>query len=273
MNLNGKYINVFTPKINEVMYGITYAEALPGGTFIVEYSLAGGAEKKGTYFLQRTPIKLCIVKLTGDVSVKLKETNYFSRVSYYERGADKGLPFTPIFGWGAFKNNTLIFTDGLSKNLKVFNHKGELVKEITTSLTTPSDVTAKDLDKWREGIKAEHYTTQKGIEYYKTFAKVIEEYKDSIYKKKPILASLSVTPAYNIIIAGSKSEKNNRSFWLIDEKGKILRKIIINAEQLSISKNFIFVEKMDEDDNEMVLCFKRTENEIQDFLRVEKELK
>ena len=82
-----------------------------------------------------------------------------------------------------------------------------------------------------------------------------------------------VTPEGNILITGSLDSKKEKDFWLLDEKGKTKLKIILNVFKLKISKNFVFLNKIDDEGNDLLYCFKRDRNEKQDLLRVEKEFK
>ncbi len=96
---------------------------------------------------------------------------------------------------------------------------------------------------------------------------MIEKYTSSIYKVKPMIDGLSVTPAGNILIAGAwNPETSSRTYWLIDETGKTLAQMEI-AAGVDLSKSFILVVRTDEDSNMQVRCMRRSGSDKDDFLR------
>ncbi len=273
LNLNGKFQHLLTPKIKEKMFGVENSVSLTDGGFLIEFSFWGKAEKKSQYYLHSDPRCIFHISSKGDIISKIKEANYFSRISYYATGGDLEIPFTPIFKWCQYKDDTIIFTDGSERNLKILNYKGELVNEIKTSLPDPVVVRKKDLDEWRERVKNLYNENSRDIAWYKKYGKVIENYKKSIYSKKPYIEDLFVTPEGNILITGSLDSKKEKDFWLLDEKGKTQLKIILNVYKLKIFKSFVFLNKIEDDGNNLLYCVKRDGSEKQDLIRVEKEFK
>ncbi len=266
MELSGEFHKVLKPELKE-FFGIGRAISLPDNGFLAQFSFVGRPEKRKDYFLYRSPRELVILDLRGRIISRIKKTNYFMRISYIDDGADSPLPFTPRFLWCPFKNNTVIFADGLSTKLKVYDYEGKLVKEISTPLSKPEKVTKNDLDEWRE----ERKRSFRDKAWYSRFGTVIEKYKKSIYEKRPNLTGISLTPDGNIFISGLwDDEAQKRNYWLLDENGKTVAKIETELPRLEISRHFIFYRTTDEEENILIHCFKRKGTEKEDLLRLEK---
>ncbi len=206
-----------------------------------------------------------IINSDGHIISRIKRTSYYTRISYYDQGADLGIPFTPVFVWCPFKGNTVLFSDGLSTSLKVLDYRGNLLKEIETPLPEPKKVTKKDLDRWKKWRKE----SIRDKAWYSRFGRVIEKYKKSIYEKRPNLSRIDLTAEGNILISGRWSEdEQSINYWLLDEDGKSLAQISTDYRSLRISKHYIFYGTTDEEENILVHCLKRTGSEKEDFLRI-----
>jgi len=266
MELSGEFSRVLKFERKE-LFGVERAVSLRDGGFIVKLSFPGRPEKLKDYFLYSSPQKLAILDSKGRISSTIKKTNYFTRISYVGDGADSPLPFTPVFLWCPLKNNTVIYTDGLSTKLKVYDYKGKLIKEIDTPLPGPEKVTRNDLNEWREERKRGF----RNKAWYNRFGTVIEKYKKSIYKKRPNLDRISLTPDGNILISGLwDDETQKRNSWLLDENGRTIAKIGSEFSYLVISKHFIFYRTTDEEGNILIHGLKRMGTEKEDLLRLEK---
>jgi len=266
MELSGEFIKVLKPEIKE-FFGVGRAISLPEGGFLAQISFIGRPEKRKDYFLHSSPRELVILSSKGQIISRIKKTNYFDRISYADRGADSPIPFTPAFLWCPFKNNTVIFSDGLSTKLKVLDYDGKLVKEISTPLSEPEKVTKNDLDVWRRMRKA----TVRDKQWYNRFGTVVEKYKKSIYEKRPNMIGISLTFDGNIFISGLwDDEAQKRNYWLLDENGNKITKISTQYFDLEISKNFIFYKSTDEEENILIHCLKRMGTEREDLLGLEK---
>jgi hypothetical protein len=266
MELSGKFHKVLKPELKE-FFGVSRAVSLQDGGFLAQFSFTGMPEKRKDYFIHSSPTELVILDSEGRIISRIKKTSYFTRISYFDSGRDSPIPFTPVFLWCPFKNNTVIFTEGLSTKLKVYDYKGTFVKEINTPLSEPEKVTKDDLDEWRRMRKE----SVRDKQWYNRFGKVIEKYKKSIYEKRPNLIGISLTPDGNIFISGLwDDEAQRRNYWLIDKNGNTITKISTQYFELEISKHFVFYGTRDEEENILVLCLKRTGTEKEDLLRLEK---
>jgi hypothetical protein len=152
MELSGKFHKTIKIQISEV-FGVIRSFPLEDGGFLLELSLSFVPEIKDDYFFYRIPRELVRIDADGKVVSKIKRTTNITRISYSDDGADAPVPFPPAFWWVPYKNNTVLFTDGLSEKWGVYDYEGKLVKELTTSLPEPKKVTKKDLDLWRERWK------------------------------------------------------------------------------------------------------------------------
>lgn len=267
MTLDGRLYGTTTFLIKTKMFGIEQAVVLPEGEFLIEFAFLGGFEKRKNYYLHSEPRTIYKVDSEGQIVSKIKESNYLTRISKFSRGADLALPFNPKFKWSPFKGNTILFTDGMDTKLNVLDYKGNVIREIDTSLPKPATVTSQDLDKWRSRIKQSFSKKASDIEWYNNFGNVIDKYKSSIYPMKPYIEELSVTPEGNILITGTVMDgSSKRTFWLLDSNGKMLKQIAIEAYYLSISNNFIFLKVKDKEDYTNVFFFKRKKSEEQDFV-------
>ncbi len=266
MELSGELNKVLKIELKE-FFGVNRAVSLPDGGFLTQLSFIGMPEKRKDYFLHSTPTELVILSLKSRIISRIKKASYLTRISFLDGGADSPIPFTPVFLWCPFKNNTVIFTDGLSTKLKVYDYKGKLIKEIDTPLSEPERVTKNDLDEWREERKRGF----RDKAWYNRFGRVIEKYKKSIYEKRPNLGRISLTPDGNIFISGLWDDEDQKiNYWLLDENGKIVAKIRTEFSALEISKHFIFYRTTDEEENILINCLKRTGTEKEDLLRLEK---
>jgi len=266
MELSGKFQKAIKLDIKE-FFGVSIAFCLPDGRFLIELNFAGRPEREKDFFYHRSPQEIVLQNEDGSIISKIKRADYITRVSYESRGADSPIPFVPVFAWCPYKQDTVLFSDGLSTKLQVYNYQGKLIREIPTPLPEPEKVTRKDLNKWRERRK-EMYASR-NPDWWNRFGKVIDNYKKSIYKEHPNLSGIAVTPQGNILISSRWDEEKNRSlYWLLDESGDTKAEVTSAAGGVSISKSFIFLGKADEDGIITVFAQKRTGSEEEDLLRL-----
>ena len=264
MELSGELYKVIKLEIKE-FFGIAEAVSLEDGGFLVEFAFAGRPEKKKDYFLHRSPRELVYLDSQGRILSKIKRTEYLTRISFLDQGADLEIPFVPLFAWTPFKESMVLFSDGLSPKLYVYDYEGNLITEIKIPLPEPNKITQKELDDWRERRK-ESITDKI---WYNQFGRVIEKYNKSIYEKIPNLSGLSLTPERNILISGRLAdEEEERDYWLLDEEGKILAHIRTDVYGIRISPHFIFFASRDEDGNILIQRLKRKGSEQEDLLRI-----
>ena len=254
-----KVLHVETKQV----YGINNSYPLADGGFLLELWYSPIPEIKNDYFLYRYPQSLLRINSAGQVVTEIVKADYFRTISSSGSGAEQWLPFIPAFAWTPYRNDLILFSDGLSRKIKVYNYLGRIENEITTDLPEPASVKDKDLDGWRK--ERREAITDKT--WFNRFGTVINKYKKSVYKKNPILRDISSTPDGNILVTGSLVEGEKRNFWLLNEHGKTLVKTDIATAMLRISRHFIFFIAKDKEGSSLVVCLKRIAKESEDLLR------
>jgi hypothetical protein len=271
---DGSFLETVNPKLPQRWYGIVKAFALNDGTYLIEFAFTGPAKKKGNFFLHSSHQTIYHMDAKGNIISKIKENEFFTRISYFKRGADLGIPYAPFNYWAPFKKDSILFTDGLDNALLVISSSGKIICQIETELPEVPIITDKDITQWCIDIKSQMSQTQSDKEWYRKFGKVIEEYKDPVYKKKPYIQSLQVTVEGNIFISAiTEPGTTTRNFWLLSPEGKILSYTKLDIFEFYIFPHYIFVKKKDADENMSVCYFKRCGDEISDFKALVERLK
>jgi hypothetical protein len=263
MELSGDLDRVFSPQL-EVGYGITRAVPLKDGDFLVHFAFSSMPEKISDYFLYKRPQALVRLDAEGNVVSEIVKTEYVGGISFVGDGAESSLPYTPVFAWSLLENETVVYSDGMSRSMKVFELDGRLVRDIETDLPEPEKVISEDLDAWRQRRK--DYMMQRNPSWYHEFGRVIEKYTKSLYDK-PNVSTISATPDGNILVACPRDPKaGNREYLLVDTNGKTLADVRLNAGSLRISQHFVLFLRSDEEGNILVHRVERTGNETADLL-------
>lgn len=219
IDLSARLDKVIHPDIEQA-YGINNSFSLEDGGFIIEAWYSSIPEIKRDYFLYHYPQSLLRIDSTGKIISEIVKANYFKTISASSSGADQWLPYVPAFAWTPYDKELILFSDGLNNKLKVFTYSGSFINEIRTELPEPEPVKDSDLNEWRR-------TRREAIRdssWFNTFGKVINQYKNSLYDKKPILDNIFSTPDENILIERSVKEEGTKEFWLIDRNGKTIIK-------------------------------------------------
>jgi hypothetical protein len=266
VELSGKFHHVIKLKMNKI-YGILTSVPLQDGSFLAEISFLDPPEAKKDYYLYRYPTALVKINPKGEIVFEILRTNHVQGISIISDGGTLRIPHAPLFQWVLLKNNSIIFTEGLTQEFKIYDMNGKITGEIKTPLPAPQPVTAADLDNWRQDLKSR--IRDKG--WLNEFGKVMYKYKESIHQKKPNIGSVSLTPNNNLLIIGVRNPgKQTRPYWLIDQKGNTIKTVEITdpIDYLTISTHFIFAWYTDEDDNPFALCIKRKGTEAEDLARV-----
>jgi len=247
-------------------FGIPDAVALPDGGFLAEFHVLGEPVKQKDYFLHQFPIKLRRLNAEGKIVAEIRNSEYLTRISTLPGGADSPIPFVPTFAWCLNKENKVLFCDGQSNTIEVYDLGGKRLPAFQTQLPEPEKVRDKDLDRWREERKKMMMERDPG--WWHQFGSVVEKYTQSIYKFKPLIGGLATTPEGDILVSGSwDSEDDSRDYWLFDGAGKILAQLKASAERILLGKSFVFVVTYDAEGNVRVSCLKRTGTDKDDFLK------
>jgi hypothetical protein len=268
MELSGKFHSVLKLDVG-TEFAVLRSVPLKDGGFLAQISLRFTPEKKKEYFLYWCPTALVKINPDGRIGTEVLRTEHVERISFHEDGADLPVPFIPVFIWTLLPDGRLVFSEGSSTVLKVYDLEGKRAGEIKTPLPEPKPVTAEDLEKWKKNL-SDNFRDKS---WYNRFGKVIEKYTKSIYEKKPNMYGVSVTPGSRLLIAGDSVDSSNRVYWLTDLEGNLVKKIAIKGSGLKISNHFVFAYIYDEDENVQVFCLNRKGNEAEDLARLEEAIR
>ncbi len=247
-------------------FGIPDAIALPDGGFLAEFHISGEPVKQKDYFLYKSPIKLSRLDAEGRIAAEIRNSEHLTRISYRPDGADSPIPYVPSFAWCLDKESKVLFADGLSNTIEMYELGGKRLSTLQTQLPEPEKVRDKDLDRWRE--ERQQIMMQRNPGWWHQFGTVVEKYTQSIYKFKPLIGGLAATAEENVLVSGSwNSENNSRDYWLLDGAGKLLAQLKASAERILLGKSFVFVVTSDADGNVRISCLKRSGSDKDDFLK------
>jgi len=247
-------------------FGIPNSSALPDGGFLAEFHVLGEPVKQKDYFLYKAPIKLMRLNAEGKTAAVIRSSEYLTRISYRPDGADSPIPYVPSFAWCLNNRSEVLFADGLSNTIEVYDLQGKRLGVIQTQLPEPEKVRDEDLDRWREERKEAVMERNPG--WWHQSGSVVEKYKQSLYKVKPLIGELAATAQGNIMVSGSWNlEENTRDYWLLDGSGKLLAQLETAAGRIILSKGFMFVLSADAEGNVRLSGLKRTGNDRDDFLK------
>lgn len=257
MELSGKFHKVIKLKMIK-NYAISTSMPLKDGSFLAQTAFPCETGKKGDYFLYRCTTAIVIIDKEGELINEILRTNDVERISLRSDGADLGIPFVPVFQWVLLEEKSIVFTDGQSKVLKIYDLNGKKTGEIKTPLPEPQKVTDQDLEKWKKNL-VENFRDKA---WFARFGGVIKKYKKSIYDRKPNISHLSLTPDNHLLIgeSGSPGESMGK-YWLLDTKGNTLVRVEVEGYGLTITKHFVFLGVTDEEENPLLRVMKRKEKE------------
>jgi len=255
-----------------VSFGFTPDEepvCLPDGRYLTKFNLIAKPKREKDYFYHIYPQQIILLDPAGIVLSRSKRSEYISRISYESMGADAPVPFTPMFAWCPYKEDTLLFSDGLSTKLQVYDFEGNLVEEISTPLPEPRKVTNADLKSWRDGYA--EMMRSRNPDWFNRFGKVITNYKKSLHNKHVNLSDLTRTPGVNIFISGPQDDNGAvDTYWLLDSSGKELTTLKTTAQGIRVSKNYVFFGLVDEDGVVSVTALKKSGSEQEDLQKLAK---
>ncbi len=244
MELDGNLMKVLSPQLDD-FFGVQSASSLGDGSFLVQFAFNSKPRVKGNYFLYDSPRTLAVVDSSGIVVSEIVMSEFTKLISYSSNGATTSLPFTPTFVWTPIGENEVVWSDGMSPILKVFDFMGKLVRELETPLPYSEKVTQSDLQQWKR--RREEYMKSRDPVWWGRFGRVVEEYKKPLYEK-PVLRSISATPSGNLLINGKDSNSDDFVYWLLDIQGKEIARVNVAARYVHFSKNNLLFVTYDEEE-------------------------
>ena len=267
MDLSGKYKKLLNID-RKNNYGFYYASMLSDQRIIAEYFRYGILEKKASFYVESFKTCIVIIDKNGQLSQPIIEKTIPFSISNTPNSTSKGIPFVADISWDVSGDNRILTCIKNLNILELYDLKGKLIGKIKTPLPEAPKVTSKDIDKWKEEIKAK-IVKDIGNEAFNNKFSMIMRYDGFLYDRKPIIDSIAVTPSNNILICEEKPEEVKESkYHLINFKGESLIKITSRAYNITISKDFIVYVIDDEDENPFTYCMKRKGSEKDDLSRI-----
>jgi hypothetical protein len=198
-DLNGNYKNLIKLDTKE-RYGVYDAVMLPDSRFLLEIHKynANAIKKYSNYYEYYSTRKLRLINKNGVTEKEFLNRNYINSISMKSNCCDIEVPFQSAYLWQTL-DGQVIFTDGLSTDIKIVDFNNRSIGRIKTPLPHPGMVTQDDLDKWRNKLK-NSVAYQKQMGAFAVSRKVVDLYKKSAYEKKINLKRMSLTSDRNILI-------------------------------------------------------------------------
>lgn len=270
LDLSGKLIKTVKTE-RKSRYGFSDAKILPDKRIIAEYYTYSPEppKKNGVLWVENYWQNLVIINQEGKFVKSLMEITQPLRLSETPSSTSIIAPFFSDYIWDITRDNRIIFTQGNSNILQLFDFQGKHVGQIKTPLPESPKVTSNDLKDWRDERKR-YYAEKNKTSFYNQFiAPILDHYPNSLYDRKQIIDKISVTPSNNVLIRELKP-KNSRLYkhYLINLKGDALANITSGAYDILISDKIIIYVIDDEEENPTVFCVKRKGSEKEDILRL-----
>jgi len=247
-------------------YGILRSYIHDKDITFLQRERSGKEIRKSDIYYAHYISELIIINSKGKETTTVLTRENPGTISFIRRGGDTEIPFNPLFLWGITKTGNVLFNDGIGNHLKLFNQQGKLLENITIPVAQPQPVTKKDLDEWR--TRRKELYNNRNRSWYKRFGSVIEKYTKSIFKYKPSIFSMAMTPAGNILLQCRAEKKDHFDYLLTDENGKLLVKITSFFSKIIISENYIIVRYLTGDEETQISILNRNTSEEKDLTRV-----
>lgn len=254
MDLSGKCDKVLKTQ-QDGNRGIYTAQILPDNHILAQIEFFGDSKKHSGYYWNYYQMWLAIIDPQGNISkIIIKQDRVFS-IGSVPAGIGPRVPDFPDFLWEVTKEGHIIFSEGNSNVLQVYNLEGKMIGQLKVPLPDAPKFSSDDLNDWREKTKKE-VVQSNGPEFYNKYFSVMDKY-NPVYGKKQIIEAILVTPTGNILIRETKKENSKENqYRLITGKGDLLATIRTAAKVGTVSKNLILYTLEDEDENLVLYCLK-----------------
>jgi len=265
LNMEGELVK--TVKYNiKGSYGILHAVPHRNGSIYLHKETYGKEILKSGIYYSIYSSEILTIDSSGSVKTTILKREHSDRISFIRGGGDMGIPFSRKFIWVANGKGEIIFTDGTSSQLEVYDIKGSLKKTITVPVPEQEIVTKEDLAKWRKEKKAIFVGNKKA--WYKRFGSVIEKYTRSIFKFKPVILGMSLTPSGNIFLKCRTKEKDKFKYVLTKIDGELISESISELQRVKITKNYVFFIRISEEEEQEISFMKRSGGETKGLCKV-----
>lgn len=265
LDLSGKLKNTLKYNFGG-SYGISKSSISGKDIIFLQKEKPGKVIRKKDIYYVNYISEIVIIDSKGDIASTVLSRENPNTISFLRMGGDTGIPFTPGFMWVVTKEGDVIFTDGTTDKLKVYNREGKLKKRVTVPTGKPNLVTKEDLDNWRKNRKDAF--SRKNRSWYKDFGSVIEKYTNSVFKYKPIILNMFITPAGNILLQCRTEKIDHFDYLLTNGNGKLLVKLTSPFFKIKITKSYIIVCLFTDDEETKIFIMNRQSSEEKDLTKV-----
>lgn len=262
MTLEGDLVRTVTPDL-QVFHGVSGAVALPGGRFLLEIQLDSRTEPLRDNWLYFTPHILAPMDADGTLGPEIVRTEYASNISTSPNGGTSTLPFRPAFAWAIDKDGRILWSDGLSTEIKAFGADGKPAEPLQTDLPTPRPVTSGELQAWQR--KRAEFMLERNASWWDRFGRSIEDY-DEASTPHPVLDALSITPAGHLLCAVQDEE--TAIYHLLDAEGHAMHTETIPVWGLTLGDGLAAWLGFDPDGQAWVNIASRPADEVETLRRI-----
>ena len=240
-------------------FGVEAAAPLTGGGFLVQIAYGPTPRPSGDYYLYDLPQALVRLDDQGAVLTEIVRTDNAQMISFSPNGGTSNLPFTPTFAWAVQPDSTIVWSDGMSPVLQVYDQTGKLVRDLATGLPAAEKVSEAELETWQRNRREQ--ILDRNPDWWQRFGRVVEAYDHPLYDK-PIFSSLSVTPAGHLLAEGSwQPGEEEITYWLLAPDGEVLATVAARAAKLHLSAHYVLYLTADDEGTPLVHVLPRPQDD------------
>jgi len=236
LGLDGTLVGTIRPQL-QVTFGVEGAVALPDGRFLVQIAYDATTEAEGDVYLYRMPQTLAVMDDQGVIGPEIVRTEHIQMISTSPNGGTTKLPYLPSFSWAFTPNGQIVWSDGLSPQLQVFDLDGRALEPLVTPLPPAVEVTRDDLKLWQQ--RREEMMMDRNPSWWQRFGRAVLSYNKALYPR-PVIWNLDLTPAGNLLVTGRPAPDSELvPYWLLGGEGELLRECRVPIWNLGISENYL----------------------------------
>lgn len=268
LQLDGTLVNTISPQL-QVAFGVQGAVPLPDGRFLVQIAYGTKAEAEGDIYLYRMPQTLTVMDDQGVLGPEILRTDHIRLISTSPNGGDTTLPYLPSFTWVCAPTGRIVWSDGLSPQLRVFDLEGRALDPLVTPLPPAGEVTRDDLKRWQKS--REEMMMDLDPAWWQRFGRAVNSYDKALYPR-PVISNLDVTPAGNllVLVTGRPGpDEKTVPYWLLDSEGKLIQQCRAPVRQLGVSEHFLLFFTEHEDGHQLVHALVREQDEAAALAQLE----
>lgn len=254
LGLTGKLKNTLKYNFGG-FYGISRSTISGRDMIFLQKERPGRVIRKKEIYYVNYISEINIMNSLGNITSTVLSREFPQTISFIKMGGDTGIPFTPMFLWKVTKQGDVIFTDGTTDKLEVYGIDGKLKRRVVVPVGKPIPVTKEDLDHWRNKRKESYSNRDKS--WYRRFGSVVEKYTTSVFKYKPVILNMSLTPAENILLRCISNMKNIFKYILVDKNGKLLIEFFSPFSEIKITENYFIVRSINDDEETIIIIINR----------------